>query len=358
MTEEFDWLLLEELGRSWARANWTHFRDGLVAPVLRLGDLGRRVGTWDAASRTIAIDRGFAWTAPWPHVVEVLHHEMAHQYVREVLHVGDESAHGPAFRQTCARMGIDARASGEPVGVPAAEGAALRRIRKLLALADSPNQYEAESAMKAAHRLMLQHQVALRGLHAAEGYTVRTIGPARARHPAWETLLVGILSKHFFVRIVWVPELDRGRVRRDRSGTQRLAALSVAEAQGTNENLEIAQYVHGFLTDTGQRLWVAHRRAARLSGDRERQRFLAGIMVGFRKKLDENVVACAREGLVWVPDAGLDDFVSRRFPKLTSRGSLQIARSAEFQAGEAAGRAIVLHKPIRSGSSGSTPLLG
>ena len=44
---------------------------------------------------------------PWQVVIEVLRHEMAHQYVDEVLRIHDESAHGPAFRKVCAERSID-----------------------------------------------------------------------------------------------------------------------------------------------------------------------------------------------------------------------------------------------------------
>ena len=41
-------------------------------------------------------------------MVEVLKHEMAHQYAHEILGARDESAHGEAFRTVCQRLGIDA----------------------------------------------------------------------------------------------------------------------------------------------------------------------------------------------------------------------------------------------------------
>ena len=81
-------------------------------------------------------------------------------------------------------------------------------------------------------------------------------------------------------------------------------------------------------------------------------------MVGFRKKLEESVEACGREGLVCVPDAGLEDFATRRFPKLRRGRGVQLVRTPEFFAGQVAGKSIVLHKPIRSDPGGPTRLLG
>ena len=71
-------------------------------------------------------------------LVEVLKHEMAHQFVDEVLGVHDEPDHGPVFRQVCDERGIDARAAGAP-DADRARDHVLDRIAKLLALAGSPN---------------------------------------------------------------------------------------------------------------------------------------------------------------------------------------------------------------------------
>ena len=49
---------------------------------------------------------------PWTVVLEVLRHEMAHQYVDEVLGVHDETAHGPTFQAVCEARAIDGRAAG------------------------------------------------------------------------------------------------------------------------------------------------------------------------------------------------------------------------------------------------------
>ena len=40
------------------------------------------------------------------------------------------------------------------------------------------------------------------------------------------------------------------------------------ELCGTPANLEVAAYVHAFLTDTAQRLWREHKRALGINSDR------------------------------------------------------------------------------------------
>jgi hypothetical protein len=348
--ELLDRALLHEITAIWDTANHGWFRRALRRPVFRLVETATVFGTWHRETRTISVNRRFAREAPWPQVREVVLHEIAHQYAHEVLGATDETHHGPAFRAACEKMGLDPRASGAPAGVDGPEVAILRKLRKLLALADSPNQHEAEAAMKAAQRLMLQYNLDLGARHASAGYRVKHFGAPRARQPGWHKLLVGLLAEHFFVHVVWVQTVDR-------SGEPPFKPGWVPEIMGTPENLEFAEYVYHFLIDTSERLWRGHKRAQRLTGDRERQRFLAGVMVGFRRKLHENLATCRSEGLVWVGDPGLEDFERRRHPRLVSGAAISLSATEGFHAGQAAGREIVLHKPIESAPTGRTLLL-
>jgi len=146
--------LMREVASLHATENWLRFGSRLRTPVLALSDTTVRLGAWIRATRTLELSRALVLDRPWVEVVSVLQHEMAHQYVDEVLGVHDEHPHGDTFRQLCAALGIDDRAAGPPAlaaGAPAAPDRVLARVRKLLALAASSNQHEAESAMQRAH---------------------------------------------------------------------------------------------------------------------------------------------------------------------------------------------------------------
>ena len=147
--------LLRELRARYDWDNRTRFGGRLVPPVLVLSDATSHLGRWHSATRTLELSRALVLHRPWLEVASVLEHEMAHQFVDEVLRVRGETAHGDTFRRVCAERGIDHRAAGAPTATSAAEGAdtdrVIDRIRKLLALAGSPNQHEAEIAMRMAH---------------------------------------------------------------------------------------------------------------------------------------------------------------------------------------------------------------
>ena len=78
------------------------------------------------------------------------------------------------------------------------------------------------------------------------------------------------------------------------------------ELCGTASNLDVATYVHGFLLETGERLWRGHRQERRLTGNAERRRYLLGVMMGFDDKLNEATKENRREGLIWIGDPGAD----------------------------------------------------
>ena len=333
--------LVVQLGQTWAEINQNHFRGRLRRPVIALSDTERRLGAWDGRARTLSLARALVLGRSWMVVREVLKHEMAHQFVDEVLGVHDQSAHGPAFEKLCRQHGFDATAAGMP---ELAEGAAglgdgspiLRRISRLLALAESPNAHEAEAAMRAAQRLMLKHNIDVATAATREGFTFRQVGAPSGRVSGAEHVLAGILARHFFVEAIWVPSYQPLAGKQGR----------VLELCGTASNLDVAVYVHGFLLATGERLWRAHRRERGLTGNAERRRYLLGVMMGFDDKLNAATKENQREGLIWVGDPALTDYLGRRYPRRTGGSGIGVQPTESYQDGRRAGRNIVLAKPM------------
>ncbi|MCK6504902.1 SprT-like domain-containing protein [Myxococcota bacterium] len=332
---DLDAALLRELARAWNHHNLLLFRGGMRPPAFTLVEGEALAGQWRRTERTIGLSRSLLRQQPWTVVVEVLKHEMAHQYVHEVLQVVDESAHGPAFQRICARLGIDPRARGLPVGVsldPERERV-LAKVQRLLALAESDNRHEAEAAMARAHALMRKHNIAWAAQGPAPAYVFRQIGQVRARVPAHERVLAGLLASHFFVESIWVWAVDATTA----------AQGKVLELSGTPENVALAEHVHAFLLRAGERLWAADP----VGGARAKGRFLVGVMMGFDEKLRAQARACEQqEGLVWVGDPGLQDFVGRRHPRLRTVSAGSVVADDAWASGRQAGLDIVLHRPV------------
>lgn len=340
--------LVHELRRTWLTLNVNHFRGALRMPAFSMLDARSFWARWIEGVRTIEVSRRLVLEQPWTVVVEVLKHEMAHQFVSEVLKEY-EVPHGPAFQDVCERLGIDARASGLPQQAELTPGTEriVQRVSKLLALAQSDNQHEAEAAAAAAQRMMLKHNLERSDATELPQYGFRQLGRVTGRVTEWERRLGNLLGEHFFVDVIWVPAF------RPLDGKRG----SVLEVIGSQENLELAEYVHGFLSGTAERLWTQHKKAQGVSGNKDRRVFMAGVMAGFADKLAQQAERHAAEGLVWVPEAGRSHYTRRRHPYVRNVSHGGHRKNEAFGEGRKAGREIVLHRGMHKGSGRGGRLL-
>jgi len=321
-------LLIHELLSEWRRINRLHFREALRPPLLALSNGVGTLGTWTPTGRTLSLSRSLVTTRPWGVVVEVLKHEMAHQYVDEVLRA-DEPPHGPAFQDVCRRLQIDPAAGG----LPDSASKAMRTVQRLLALAGSDNVHEAQSAARAARRLMLRHN-----LSEADGtsrFGFRQLGTPSGSRPLYSKLLAAVLIDHFFVSGIWVSAVAVKTGKRGR----------VLEICGSPENLEVACWMHGFLLQSAERLWTAHRAQTGATG-RDRRRFFAGVMVGVRQQLESQQRQDEAVGLVWLRSADLEDYLHTRHPRRRAGRGGTLHAGAATTSGQVAGRALEIRRPV------------
>lgn len=356
LTAAMERAIVRELVLEWRRINGAYFRSALVQPSIELSD-GALLGRWILASRTIEISRAMITAQPWGTVVEVLKHEMAHQFVHEIRGELAESAHGPAFREICARLGIDAAAAGMPAPKDAprddATARAVERIARLLALASSPNVHEAEAAMAAAQRLMLKYNIeeSQASRTSARGYAFRHLGRPSGRINEAERILASILGRHFFVEVIWIPvfrPLDGEAGKRG----------SVLEICGTEANLEIAEYVHSYLSHAAERAWDDHKREKGIESNRDRMTFLSGVMTGFADKLAREEKKYRSEGLVWVKDGDLFSYFRRRHPHIRNVRYGGARKNDSWEHGKEAGKKIILHRGVGGAPTSRGRLLG
>lgn len=323
---------LRAIEASWTMLNASVFRRALQRPTFALlpGPLGR----WDRATRTLALDPEFATTAPWAEVDEVIRHEMAHQYVSDVLGVTDETAHGPAFRRVCREFGVDPTAAGRPEAMEREEPVAVRRIRKLLALATSPVPGEAEAALAAAHRLMAKHHLTEvpDANSDAPDFRARRVGPLARRHPRWRGLLLGALRDAFGVKVIlvhtWLPD-------RSAEGAQ-------YEVMGLEEDVAVVQWTYDFIVAAADRSVDA----AGLRGRSDRADYLTGFVSGVARSLQKSVRAAVSEGLVPFAAPGLQAWFDARYPRQHAKTFAVQAPTRARALGEAAGARLDVRRAI------------
>ncbi len=344
---------MRELRAAYRRQlNESRFRGALAPPTLELVSTSATLGRWIPGTRTLEISRPLVVERPWGVVVEVLKHEMAHQYVHEILGETSETPHGPAFRDACGGLGVDARASGRllaPRRHAPEENKIVERIARLLACwPESPNQHEAEAAMAAAQRLMLKYNLEV-GVYPVRA-RLRLRAPRTADRSRGRARASGRDDSRQAL-------LRRGHLDPRLSANGRQARQPPRNLRRAREPLHRRVRARIPLHETAQRFWREHKRARDIASDRERRAYLAGVMTGFAEKLRSQEVTSRSEGLVWVRDADLSIYFRRRHPNVRHVRYAGQRRTDAWARGREAGRTIVLHRPVTASAVSQGRLL-
>lgn len=338
------------------------YRVNMRPPVIRISQQTATWATWDPRQRCISIAQRLIENHSWDIVIEILKHEMAHQWVSDMY--GDKGApHGELFLKGCRRFGVAewaARATGELPEViehwkdralSQDEERLLKRVEKLLALATSTNEHEALLAMQRVRELYARHNIdRLRnGQRDSMVYLILTRRQRRTSQA--ESMIYSLLNEFFFVRVITGKRYD----------AQDCCHYAMAELMGTRENVLMAEYVYHFLWNQSHSLWKSYRQESKAKAS-ARASFVLGVMVGFREKLakqkpmrdvTQDLSPSEAAALVLRSDAELAEWVDYRHPRLASRSfSTSCRDSGSFSAGHSEGGRLNLHRPIER-SAGS-----
>jgi hypothetical protein len=348
--EELRRACLQRLRRDWGCLNYYYLGEKLRPPAFELDAAETRLGSWDSVTRTISISERHIASAPWTAVVETLKHEMAHQYVDEVLRLQSVLPHGEAFRRASDLLAIDHPGTG-PAAQPQDEASAarLRKIRNLMKLAESSNVHEAEAALAKANELLLKYNIDMVAAEHERRYEFRHLGRPTGRRSRYELILAGLLSEHFFVESIWVDTYDASTAK---SG-------HVLEICGTKDNVDLAEFTYHELLRSAHKLWRRHRIEEGITSNRDRRAYTEGVLMGFSEKLRAQREESARKHeLVWLGDPGLDKFYRQRHPRIRNERFAISAGVDAFGAGKAAGAALELTRAVRGSPSGARLLPG
>ena len=298
----------------------------------------KTLGHWDKSKRQICISYHALLKYSWHDIQMILKHEMAHQFVDEKLNGGDGKPHGKSFEKACKLLNIPANASTTLVAVE--EHPVSRKIAKLMALAESCNQHEAEAALAKAQELTFKYNLEQIS-EAKSSYSFLPIGPWRGTVPSYEKQLLHILQEHYFVKAIttWRYEGDK--------------AFKQFEIYGTPENLENAAYIYDFLKMEAEFLWLQYRENYGRRVARMRNSFTNGLFIGFNEKLNsEKEVLQTKYEVVSLNDPKLDNFFHECFPNVRMKRYSYRTSSSAFNDGVKAGGSMKVRKGIKSKGSG------
>lgn len=328
-------------------------------PLFAIKDLKTQWGNWSAQKSEISLSRQLVHNYPWDSIRDVLLHEMAHQIAQQVLNAAAETAHGQAFKQACQMLRINPCASADykPLqdrlrqdGVHEHDKRLLR-IKKLLALAESKNLFEAEAAMAKAHELIARYNIDLNRHQEDRQFISVFVGSPALRHCREDYHLANLLLNFYLIRGIWVSAyvITKGKMGR------------VLEISGTVQNIKIAEYVHGFIRQFIDARWLTYNRQKRLNRQRKTD-FAVGIIEGFRDKLQSNTVAKKEKSDIFAVIQKGDPLLGRyfkfKYPHTASvKGSTTRHDGRVLSDGKKIGRQLVIAKGVCERNIGKLRLL-
>ncbi len=350
LQETLERRILHGLSCEWDTALWVlphPLAQKMKKPVFAISDMKHRWGYWSRKNREIVLSRRLVMNHSWRAVREVLRHEMAHQFTDEVLGALKEPPHGTTFQEACRHLRADPGVSGNyrflddavPSSKETPEDRMMVRIQKLMSLAQSRNQHEAEAAMAKAHELVGKYNIDLVRLDRKRNFVSVFLGKAMLRRFREEHQLALLLQKFYFVYCIWVSSyvFEKGKMGR------------VLEISGTEKNVQIAAYVYDFVNRFIEDRWRDYNRDLELNRYRKTD-FALGVLKGFAQKLERQSHRFhSKRGhdLIKAGDPLLNEYVAYHYPYKRSGRGKPLRQSLKVKKdGEKVGDSLVIHKGI------------
>ena len=347
----------------------------LSRPAFIISSSKQKWGSWDHGLNTISISGNLILSQPWDIVIEVLKHEMAHQYVSEKHNTNGH--HGPFFLKACEVLSVHPafqKATAQnniDIGMlkgelPKGSRKILTKIKKLLALGTSKNEKEAQAASRKANYLLAKYNLSKKDINGLEKEALSyvTITHYKKRLDRLQKAISCTVLKYYFIDTVISYSYDAKR-----DDTFRSIVLF-----GTKENLKVAEYVYHYLYRTGRNLWQQYKKEyqaplkAKISFD---MGFTAGITSNLDKLYDTKDITANTERMV-LPVESFHALqlkardqnnceIKRVFPKLNSRKHTYLYYKSVFSQGFELGEKTILKKGVtvkKNGIQGLLPISG
>ncbi len=334
-------------------------RQRMRRPLFAIKDMQTRWGNWSQEKREISLSRQLVLNYPWDSIRDVLLHETAHQIAQQLFGASMQRAHGPAFKQACEVLRIHPAASAayQPLQDRFLQDHSsnydkrMLRIKKLLALAESKNRFEADAAMTKAHELIARHNIELSRQEDRRQFISIFIGPPALRHPREDYHLANLLQDYYFISGIWVSAYVIKKAKMGR----------VLEISGTVQNLKIAEYVHDFIVQFIDAQWRKYNHKKRLNRFRKTD-FAVGIIEGFRDKLESSVVKKKTKkdifALIQKGDPQLEKYFKFKYPHTASVKKTAHHQDARIiRDGKKVGKTLVIARGICEKKIGSVRLI-
>lgn len=179
----------------------------------------------------------FHETVDWEDTKGIIGHEVAHLIVKR--NIGDTFAHGDAFKEVCKILQVQEEFSKAVSSLKTpVSNSLLNKIKKLLALSESPNQHESNSALLKAKKIMLENNI--KTINPDEDKVYRTVlfEYKRMTTELWViSSIVSLITNVWNIQVKNYPEVNKLYI------------------HGTKSEIEISEYLFYYLKEELGRLY-------------------------------------------------------------------------------------------------------
>lgn len=224
-----------------------------------------RLGYFQADLYEIGINKVYLFESD-ENLLNLLRHELAH-YLTYIYYGPHVSHHGKEFHEICQRYGWNTEVSRAAIKTEkiAHQEKVLAKVHKLLSLANSSHQGEAEAATLKAQELLLKYNLNLK--ETRDEMRLLRLFPQK-RSSAKLSAISSIL-RTFLV----YPVFNHGK------------GCVYLELVGEKVNVEVAEYVANFLDQKFEKLWQeAKKETPDLKGIASKNSFFRGLAKGYLDK--------------------------------------------------------------------------
>lgn len=293
----------------------------------------REWGWFDPHTYQIALNIKLMYAAKDQVLRDVIRHEVAH-YLCHILNLTNETPHGPHFQAICERYGWSDEVKSASFNLDHQElkyeferkDKLLNKVKNLLKLAESDNPHEAELATLKANQLLLKHN--LSSLEESDWTLYSKTVLSSPKRNAKLSAIYDIL-KHFLVGPVFIYGQKQVQL----------------EVSGSLENIELAEYVAGFLDEEFERLW---KKQTNLKGARAKNAFFLGIAKGYEQKMLTQVFKPEESRQLIVLKSKLDERMRLAHRRLSSTSTSGSTHTEAFQSGRSTGQNLTVNQAMKN----------
>ena len=305
------------------------------------------LGYFDHHTYQIGLKKALMYTTKEKVLKDILRHEFAH-YLCFIQYGQEVKPHGAEYQSICQQYNWPTQVSQASANIEdlnSVEGdlaaeKIISKVKKLLKLAQSENEFESQAATVKANQLLLKYNLEL--LDSEKFETIYVDKLLTQKRKSAKLMAIYDILKHFMVK----PILSYGK-----------GQVSL-EATGTKANIELAHYIADFLDSELERLWDLHKKETKAKGQKAKNSFFLGMAKGYDQKnaqMMNEFNSEQRKDLI-VLNQQLDQSVSKIYRRLSSTSSGSSIDGSSFDAGTKAGKSLTINQGIKNNNK--SKLLG